>query len=240
MSDYIREYYTEHYRGNKDSDTPRESIISLARRSFQWIKDTGEGTILDIGAGKAAMEYELRNMVLGNTDTRKKLDQFHVVSLDLAEINPKYFRRTNENKLDIEPVQADSRLLPFRDGTFDRIVSNLALEFGGEEAFIEASRVLADRGTFSFNLQDPSIFEPDDEMGLKTNTPFGSVRDNLKMNSNAFTDETSIRSYLLQFGLNPVVITRKEVRQNDRVLSAWWEVDGTKNTLENSDLLTTE
>jgi SAM-dependent methyltransferase len=230
MSDKVQEYYTEKYKGGSESDTPPQSNISLARRTFDWMKETDKGMILDIGSGHSPLVYDLRNMMLAQEETRDKVINFEFFPIDIAQIRLKHYRKVAENIFGTNPMQADATALPFADESFDRVISNLSIEFGGEDAFKEASRVLVEGGTFSFNLQDPSVFEEDLEIETIKKSPFMEARKQLAEGSIKFTDENGIRDYLSRFGLNAVNITKQELSEQDRITHSWWEVDGIKVT----------
>lgn len=240
MSDVVKEYYSEKYQGGAESDTPRLSTMSLARRTFKWMKNSDKGMILDIGSGHSSLPYDLRNMALADKATRVKIENFEFFPIDVADIRLKHYRKVAEKIFGLNPTQADASTLPFADESFDRVISNLSIEFGGEDAFKESSRVLVEGGTFSFNLQDPSIFKEDLEIGAIENSPLMGARRQLAEGSILFTDEESITKYLSQFGLNAVNITKQEIRENDRITHSWWEVDGTKNNNENEKSSVTE
>ncbi|MDP2939196.1 MAG: methyltransferase domain-containing protein [Candidatus Omnitrophota bacterium] len=96
-------------------------------------------TILDIGTGTGFFMQKLS----------KHFHNSQIVGFDFAFGMTKLAR---EKKLDV--LQADAEFLPFKDESFDLIVSNLVFHwvYNLDNALNEVCRVLKEKGRFYFNL----------------------------------------------------------------------------------------
>jgi len=97
--------------------------------------------ILDVGCGTGYLTGKIKGM----------FQQSRVVGLDFAAGMLDVARLGPEG---IDWVLADSHQLPFADGGFDTVVSNLAYQWAADlqRAFSEARRVLADNGALACTL----------------------------------------------------------------------------------------
>lgn len=99
--------------------------------------------ILDVGCGT------------GYTTNKTKFffPESAVVGMDIAEGMLVKAGHTHEG-IAIDWVQADAQTLPFKDGSFDLMLSNLAYQWVKDldAAFAQAHRVLADKGVLNITL----------------------------------------------------------------------------------------
>ena len=124
-------------------------IWDLVLDRLEW---NGEGRALDIGCGNAALTIKLA----------QKYPQASVTGIDYWGVQWDYSKKTCERNAEIEGVKdrvvfqkASASKLPFEDGYFDAVVSNLTfhevLDTADKRDVIkEALRVLKKGGKFSF------------------------------------------------------------------------------------------
>ncbi len=99
--------------------------------------------ILDVGCGTGYVANKAKFFYPEST----------IVGLDLAEGMLQKASQLHEG-IDIQWLQADGKTLPFKDNSFDLILSNLAYQWVLDlpAAFKDARRVLADKGTLNITL----------------------------------------------------------------------------------------
>ncbi len=99
----------------------------------------GPVTMLDCAAGSGVVTDLALTAAAARADTRFYAFDYSANALTML------MRR-------LPPVRtavADARSTPFADGAFGLVVSQFGLEYAGVEAFAEAARVLAPKGTFA-------------------------------------------------------------------------------------------
>jgi malonyl-CoA O-methyltransferase len=98
-------------------------------------------SILDIGCGTGYLTCQLK----------ERFPQANVVGLDFAQ---GMLETAQARHKEISWVLADSSHVPFSDGDFEAVVSNLAYQWSPDltVSFKEVRRVLAERGVFSCTL----------------------------------------------------------------------------------------
>src|SRR3989344_444950 len=128
-------FYTTHYnltgRDSKNrewenrEDSPDESRASLIERVYPHISFlTEEDIVLDLGAGRQIFEKEYED--------KYGKPSCQIVTMDIAEI------QTNRLLTQVHThIQASGRRMPFRNESFDTVVSNMAFDFMLPEALPE-------------------------------------------------------------------------------------------------------
>ena len=127
----------------------QDRIRALVVENLEW---TGEGKALDIGCGNGPLVVALA----------KKYPRAQVVGVDYWGGQWEYSQKACERNAQIEGViertsfqKASAVQLPFQDGYFDAVVSNLVFHEVADakdkrQLIREALRVLKDGGAFSF------------------------------------------------------------------------------------------
>jgi malonyl-CoA O-methyltransferase len=107
----------------------------------QVVKERLPSALLDVGCGTGYLTVRFKD----------RFPQSKIVGLDFSPEMLEVARPKHEG---IEWVLADSNNLPFPDGCFDVVVSNLAYQWAGDlsRAFSEAGRVLAPDGVLACTL----------------------------------------------------------------------------------------
>jgi malonyl-CoA O-methyltransferase len=105
------------------------------------ITELEPSTLLDVGCGTGYLTGALKN----------HFPLAKVTGLDFAQGMIDVARSKHEG---IDWILADGNDLPFADGNFDVVVSNLAYQWAGNlaRAFFEAKRVMASNGIFACTL----------------------------------------------------------------------------------------
>jgi malonyl-CoA O-methyltransferase len=114
----------------------------IADRLFaEVIKRPQPSSLLDVGCGTGYLTVRLKN----------HFPQSRIVGLDFAK---GMIEAAIPKHKDIAWVLADGNHLPFHDGSFDVLVSNLAYQWAGDlsRAFNEAGRVLSPDGVLACTL----------------------------------------------------------------------------------------
>lgn len=103
--------------------------------------------ILDVGCGTAH----------GTAQLRQRFGKAHTIALDLALPMLQAARRQRTWRNPFARVCADAEVLPFQDGGFDLVHSNLCLQWCGqlETVFDEFRRMLNPRGVLLFSTFGP-------------------------------------------------------------------------------------
>jgi ubiquinone/menaquinone biosynthesis C-methylase UbiE len=106
------------------------------------------GTILDLGAGGGALLQRMPEVFRNR-----------VVQLDISQNYMAFLKASNP---DAKPLVADATVLPFKDNTFEAIISLSTLHTipDAEKAISEVKRVLKPGGTFTHILDIVPIPEP--------------------------------------------------------------------------------
>ncbi len=146
------EYYTAHYRANRD-DSPPASRMSLIKRFHAYAaQQPTQSLAVDFGAGRQVLEYEYSKYLrqLG------KKPNLWLHTVDIAEIP--------EDKLLGDPRwtynhQGDCQDLSalFSSESFDFGISNLVLDLAGEQAVAELYRILRPNRPLFVNLNHPYL-----------------------------------------------------------------------------------
>ena len=107
----------------------------------QVIKEPKPSALLDVGCGTGYLTVKLKD----------HFPQSKIIGLDFAQGMLEVARSKHE---DIAWVLADGNDLPFSDGSFDILISNLAYQWAGDlsRAFTEARRVLSPDGVLACTL----------------------------------------------------------------------------------------
>lgn len=238
-------FYTAYYkysgrdRRNKEwenkDDSPDESRASLMKRIHPLIDSLPKGSrVLDLGAGRQIFEREYEE-TYGN----KPICQ--IVTLDIASIQS--HRLLAEG---YPHVQATGRSLPFRDGQFDAVISNMAFDFMLPEALPELRRVAKSGASIFLNLHHPSLVKYDIDRKLtqvartmrhegqfiKTNNEKLRLKravflhhKHLRDNRLLFETQDQIKAYFDEGGFDTTGVEIKS-NQSDK----WWEVDLVKSS----------
>jgi SAM-dependent methyltransferase len=148
------------YRG----DNVQGQIIDLVLSRLEW---DGKGQALDIGCGNGALAIKLA----------RKYPEARVTGIDYWGSNWEYSQGTCETNARLEGVsdrttfrKAGASALPFEDGRFDAVVSNLTFHEVKDakdkrEVIREALRVVKKGGKFTFQdlfLMKPTYGDPED------------------------------------------------------------------------------
>lgn len=127
----------------------QNKIYDLVLANLDW---NGQGKLLDIGCGNAALTIKLA----------KKYPNAHLTGIDFWGLNWGYSKKVCEKNAAIEGVsdrttfqKASALKLPFENGEFDAVVSNLTFHEvrdakDKKELIREALRVLKKGGKFTF------------------------------------------------------------------------------------------
>jgi ubiquinone/menaquinone biosynthesis C-methylase UbiE len=142
-------FYTNYYQGER-SDSPDQGRLSILRRLDQAMSELPQTSfVLDIGAGKQALESEYRN-IYGNSPHR-------FMTLDIANVSREQLLAPG-----FEHMIANGEQMPFPDNTFSLAASNMAIDFMHREALSEVGRILKPGAKLLLNLHHPrSIIPPD-------------------------------------------------------------------------------
>lgn len=165
------------------------------------------GSILDIGGGTGYMSAKIS----------EKSHPLHICSADISHGMSLVAQAKKENCPNLSIVTCDGEELPFKDSSFDLVISNLAFQWISdlESAFDEILRVLEKRGGFSINILAEGSLP---ELRKSYKQAFGNDRDKVMMD--IYPTEERIASII--GGLNPATyrIERKEyVRYHKNALS---------------------
>lgn len=229
-------FYTRYYK-TEDDDSPPGSRRSLVRRMHRVAALSPVQLIgIDVGAGKQILEKDYWEYL----KCKKLTPNIWMHTLDIAEIDQK--------DLLADPSWtfhhiADCRDLTreFSSQTFDIAISNMALDFVGEQGVRELRRVLKPTAPVLLNLHHPiplfkdldgRITRAQKRMGIQRR--FGSnIRNCLELEMDTLKHHSSLRDRKVLFesaneagdffeGEGFIVYRAEEGRRfNER----WWEVD---------------
>lgn len=133
----------------RDGGNMQDRVVELVLANLDW---NGEGQALDIGCGSAALTIKLA----------KKYPKARVIGIDYWGKKWEYSKDMCERNAQIEGVservafrKASASALPFADGYFDAVVSNLVFHEVSDapdkrDVIREALRVLKKGGKFTF------------------------------------------------------------------------------------------
>jgi len=222
-ADVLISFYRKLYSREKH-DSPDESRTSMVRRIKNLLL-SGEidpGKILNIGSGPQALEKQL----LGNgqeSNIREELSKHQFTTIDLADILSS--KLLVKNKSNVNHARANCVALPFKDESFNLVVSNHAIDFCPQkEAFMEARRVLKNGGKGIFYLHHPSMLRdiPNNE---EIRTFWRYLRDNAIL----FSSPEEITEFLEQTGFKTGEVS---IKSDKRKRDTWWEVEAEKANKE--------
>jgi len=147
---FVAGYFTyARYRFSERGGDVQSRIVDLVLDNLEW---DGKGNALDIGCGNGALVIKLA----------RKCPAATVTGIDYWGANWEYSKGTCEANARLEGVggrtsfqKASAMALPFADGQFDAVVSNLTFHEvrnakDKRELLREALRVLKKGGTFTF------------------------------------------------------------------------------------------
>lgn len=142
----LRTFYGRFYDGTLKSHVPNPARSSMLERMRPVVeKLTPQDRVLDLGSGRQIME---RFMLRGLNGRVAPSCQF--VTLDFADIKPgKLLERDTPS---VVHVRGNGAQLPFRDGTFSAVFSDMAFEFMGDQKFAELGRVVKSDGHIFINV----------------------------------------------------------------------------------------
>ena len=186
----------------------------IADKIFQRvIKENKPKALLDVGCGTGYLTGMLK----------KSFPQSQIIGLDFAQGMLEEARLKHEG---IEWVLADGHQLPFSDGRFDIIVSNLAYQWAGDlaQAFTEAKRVLVNDGILACTL-----------FGYHTCQELFQSLDEAKTKALGFTrlpDELKVQEALIISGFTDPQVNTEKIRiefKNMQELMTWLKSIGANN-----------
>lgn len=155
----FREEYSAYYADSSpdcQSDSPRDSrrqlIKDLILTIEQKLVTQDKLYILDIGAGKQILEKELS---AHPSYTSIDQDKLILVTADIADLQGDDLLAPNI----ASHTQLSGHQLPFKAGTFDIILSNMAIDFMPKSSFNELSRVLKPDGSVLINFHHPDLIK---------------------------------------------------------------------------------
>lgn len=138
-----RSFYSALYATGDREDSPTESRTGLGNRLNQHAQLLGiNDRILDVGAGAQILEAEGVNQY-----TRTKM-----TTIDIADLGRQQLLTD-----DVPHAQANGCKLPFANGAFPVVASNLAVDFMPKDAYQELLRVTRQDGKVLLNLHHPSL-----------------------------------------------------------------------------------
>lgn len=229
-------FYTRYYKTEND-DSSVGSRWSLIRRMHQVIAASPIQLIgLDIGAGKQILERGYQQYL----EHRKLAPNVWMHTLDIAEIDQNDLL-TDSSWTFHHIIDCRDLTREFSSQTFDIAISNMALDFVGEQGVKELRRVLKPTAPVLLNLHHPiplfkdldgRITRAQKRMGIQRR--FGSnIRNCLELEMDTLKHHSSLRDRKVLFesaneagdffeGEGFIVYRAEEGRRfNER----WWEVD---------------
>ena len=149
-------FVVSRYRFSPAGGDVQSQIVGLILERIEW---NGQGQAIDVGCGNAPLTVRLA----------QKYPSAQVIGIDYWGTNWDYSKQVCERNAQIEGVadrtvfqKASASALPFEDGSFDLVVSNLTFHEVGDtndkrEVLKEALRVVKPGGRFVF--QDLFLWE---------------------------------------------------------------------------------
>lgn len=244
-------FYTAYYnfssRNKKNrefenrEDSPDESRESLIQRVHPFIEDLPKGKrVLDLGAGREIFEKEYED--------RYSKPKCTIVPVDIAKISRERLLTNG-----YPHIRATGRSLPFRNDSFDLVISNMAFDFMLPEALPELHRVTKNGALIFFNLHHPSLlnYDIDDKHAQvsrkirneykfrkKSNEKLELKRAvflhhrHLRDNKILFESDYQIRKFFREGGF---YVSSVDIKADLR--DKWWEVDLVKQILHEKQIL---
>lgn len=235
MSEHnLGSFYTDYYRTQSSHDSPQASRTNMARRVRAEVRQLGRPLIvLNLGAGRGDVEGAL--LRTNESEAHRNVLSSHFVSIDLADIAPSRLIKPHSR----DHVRADSRELPFRDESFDIVMSNLSIDMlrrnqnsDYEAAMLEARRVLKLGGVALFSFHHYDLFNLI-SLNQRHNDPVIKGFYNGKEEDNPYyASEAEIVDDLTRFGFSDGVAGQVEDQADH-----WWEATATKSP--NSGIIST-
>lgn len=199
------------------SDSPDLSRVSMARRMRNAFADLGTSdAVLSLGSGPQSVERQYLS-AFGPMPLR-------MVTLDFAKIESARLLAKRKN---ISHIRASGESLPFPDGSFSGVTSNMALDFMKDQAIEELARVTRRGGHLMINLHHPDMVKDCDNQfkrGEITKDVYEQWK-YLKDNKRLYENEEEIRQKFERFGFQAV---RVSLAIDDKIpwhVDKWWEVD---------------
>lgn len=191
----------------------------IGRELVSQIKDTAPCLkILDVGMGTGYVTKKLKNY----------FSEAMVVGIDFA---PGMTKAADDQEKDFHIIQADARALPFKDETFDLVVSNLAYQWveNLEDAFRACHTVLKEGGVFSAAIFGLNTFRELFEAlaaVLNEKKQYGDIK--------RLAGYEEIKQVIQQAGFNEIDMDfeRIKVRFPDMMAMVQWMKDIGANQLE--------
>ena len=137
--------WDSYWEGAKNSnafaaDTLHEEKLSQCWDRFfnKMFQNVQKPTVLDVASGNGAVVSSAmkQSSMLGLTS----------MSLNSIDVSERAIESIENRFSNVNATIADACHLPFNDRSIDIVVSQFGIEYAGEKAFIEASRVLSDNG----------------------------------------------------------------------------------------------
>jgi malonyl-CoA O-methyltransferase len=155
--------------------------------------ETLPSTLLDVGCGTGYLTIKLK----------EHLPQGKIFGLDLAQEMLKVARSKEDN---ISWILGDGNDLPFDDGKFDLVISNLSYQWSGDlsRAFAQARRVLVPQGILACTL-----------FGYNTCQELFQCLDEAKTGALQFSrlpDELKVRQALINSGFEAPTVELEEIK----------------------------
>lgn len=212
----VRDFYGSLYRC-ETSDSPDQSVVSLARRSNSAIL-SANGFILDLGSGRQNFGAYCRR-AHGKPDGR-------FVSLDIAALRKRQLLAANF----VDHIRGSGDHLPFDNESFSLAISNMAFDFMPRRAGEELHRVLKLDSPIFLNLHHPDLKNED----LRTTSRIlakkwrisrrrKQIKDfwqYLKESGSLFQNEEQIMNFFIGCGFE---VNRVKLTSDQQ--DSWWEVD---------------
>lgn len=214
-------FYDHLYKGRSKSDSPDMSRISLLRRMRPILSAlNSDARILDLGSGKQIMERQYWS-AFGDPDCS-------IITVDFSKIHKQQLLMRKTRR--ITHIQADGDDLPFVDGAFRGVISNMALDFMSRHAIRELHRVMSPDSYGFINLHHASLI-PDNLNDLiknphntKTEQQIYRYWDFLRRNDMLTDNPDKIANTFTNAGFELV----NNVRLGQDSTDKWWEVDMAK------------
>ena len=173
-------------------------------------KERAPSALLDVGCGTGYLTARLKD----------HFSQSKIIGLDFAQGMLEVARSKKE---DIVWVLADGHNLPFSDGCFDIVISNLVYQWAEDlsRAFSEGRRVLVPRGTLACTI-----------FGYNTGQELFQCLDEASGRALQFVrlpDQLKIREALIVSGFRNPIVDREQIKiefKDMYELMAWFKVIG--------------
>lgn len=224
MRGKLQDAYSESYGAGEGHDSAAGSRLEIAAAIMDALRNghVNPRRVLDIGSGPQLLERELMHQYW-REESRRLLSDTLFVTTDIADIPKKHLRASSF--VNAVHAQVDAASLPFKDGTFGMVVSNVAIDVAPRKAFSEAAAALAPGGIFAFTLNHPEtmakLLELKTDDRIKAAIQFGLD------NGMFYSSADDIRKALAEYGF-----MAKEVKEHHGTVrdpNKWWFVSGVKS-----------